>query len=113
MSKKVMLTVSFDVDMRVRDRDVRVVDAIDRRSTEPCGEIGVSIRELANELGISADTVRRALASSASEGYLEIQPNHLDNGGQAENTYKLTSLGINVLRAARKAGIIAAEGDAE
>lgn len=107
MSKKVLLTVSFDVEMRVRDRDVFVTAAVEKRAKKPGSAVLVSIRELANELGTSPDTARRALASSAKEGYLEVTPTHLENGGQAENSYRVTTLGTNILRAARKSGLLA------
>ena len=91
MSRKVTLTVP--VDIVVRDRDVHVLALVKKRSGASSHGISASIRSFADELDVSLDTARRALASC-------------ENGGQLENTYCVTKTGDGVIEAARRAGLI-------
>lgn len=104
VSRKIVLQVP--VDVTVRDRDVRVLAAVDELAVKPCAEVSASIRSFAIALDVSVDTARRALASCEDAGYLTIRTNRLENGGQVENTYAITSTGYRVLQAARSAGLL-------
>lgn len=104
MSKKVILHVP--VDMKVRDRDIRALALIDVRSQRPGASVTVSLHHLASELKVSQDTMRRALSSCRELGYLKIVQNRLASGGQVENSYTLTDLGLSVLNAARTSGVV-------
>lgn len=106
MSRKVTLQVP--VDIVVRDRDVHVLALVwTRGGASNRGGVSASIRSFADELNVSLDTARRALASCEEAGYLTVSANRMENGGQLENTYRVTKRGEDILEAARKAGIIA------
>lgn len=122
MARHISLVLSVSVD--VNETDVRVLRAISSRELRlPCGgsrglrsrdggpsfrgasglagesasEVVVSRRLLAEELGCSPLTVRRAVASLVGEGLLVARPRRAETGGQAENAYELTRLGRLVL----------------
>ena len=103
MSRKVTLTVP--VDIVVRDRDVHVLALVKKRSGASSHGVSASIRSFADELDVSLDTARRALASCEA-GYLTVRANRMENGGQLENTYCVTKSGDGVIEAARRAGLI-------
>lgn len=105
MSRKVTLQVP--VDIVVRDRDVHVLGLVWARGGVSNRGVSASIRSFADELNVSLDTARRALASCEEAGYLTVSANRMENGGQLENTYRVTKRGEDILEAARKAGIIA------
>lgn len=105
MSRKVVLQVPIEVI--VRDRDMKLLAAVDSRAAGSCREVAVPIRVLASDLDISVDTVRRALTACIAEGYLTARENRLENYCQMENIYALTASGARVLHAARDAGIVA------
>lgn len=104
MSKKVTLKVP--VDIVVRDRDVYVLALVKARSGASSHGVSASIRSFADELDVSLDTARRALASCEEAGYLTVSANRMENGGQLENTYCVTKRGDEIIDAARKAGLI-------
>lgn len=104
MSRKVTLTVP--VDIVVRDRDVHVLALVKKRSGASSHGVSASIRSFADELGVSLDTARRALASCEEAGYLTVRANRMKNGGQLENTYCVTKSGDGVIEAARRVGLI-------
>ena len=104
MSRKVVLQVP--VDVVVRDRDVRMLNAVHGRSRKPGAPVSVAIRSLATEIDASLDTARRALNSCVDEGLLTMQENRLDNGCQVENSYAVTERGMAILNAARAAGLV-------
>lgn len=104
MSRKVTLKVP--VEMIVRDRDVRMLAAIDRRSKRVGAPVSVSIRMLAKDTDTSLDTARRALTSCMDEGFLTIRECRLDNGCQVENAYTVTPRGLAVLDSARETGLV-------
>lgn len=104
MSRKVVLQVP--VDVVVRDRDVRMLDAVHALSRKPGAPVSVAIRSLAVEIDVSLDTARRALNSCVEEGLLTMQENRLDNGCQVENSYAVTERGLAILKAARAAGLM-------
>ena len=103
MSRKVTLTVP--VDIVVRDRDVHVLALVKKRSGASSHGVSASIRSFADELDVSLDTARRALASCEEAGYLTVRANRMKNGGQLENTYCVTKSGDGVIEAARRAGL--------
>ncbi|MFR3735230.1 MAG: hypothetical protein ACLTWM_05230 [Collinsella bouchesdurhonensis] len=104
MSRKVTLTVP--VDIVVRDRDVHVLALVKKRSVASKHGVSASIRSFADELDVSLDTARRALASCEEAGYLTVSANRMENGGQLENTYCVTKRGDGIIEAARRAGLI-------
>lgn len=104
MSRKVTLTVP--VDIVVRDQDVHVLALVKKRSGASKHGISASIRSFADELDVSLDTARRALASCEEAGYLTVSANRMENGGQLENTYCVTKHGDGIIEAARRAGLI-------
>ena len=104
MSRKVTLTVP--VDIVVRDRGVHVLALVKKRSGASSHGVSASIRSFADELDVSLDTARRALASCEEAGYLTVRANRMKNGGQLENTYCVTKSGDGIIEAARRAGLI-------
>ena len=104
MSKKVRIKVP--VEIVVRDRDVRVLGMLALHAAHPDAPVSVGLRLLADAMGTSPDTTRRALRSCVEEGYLTMRTNRLENGGQTENVYRITSRGRSVLDAARAAGVV-------
>lgn len=104
MSRKVKLQVLENVE--VRDVDLKVLDALDVRAEGPGAWVKVSKRELAAELQASDATVHRALLSCSQRGFICIRPELQSNGGRDANAYALTSTGLTVLSAARRAGIV-------
>lgn len=105
MSKKVMLK-QVSLDITVRDRDVRILDLIERRMVRPGRHVSISLRYLAAELGVSMDTARRGLNSCVKEQFLTSRENRLESGCQVENSYAVTPRGLSVLAAARRDGIV-------
>lgn len=57
------------------------------------GECSPSYDGLARQVGASARTVQRAIASLIASGYITVQPRHWDDGGRAPNTYRLILTG--------------------
>lgn len=105
MSKKIALSVP--VQVIVRDRDARLLAVIARLSERDGGSAAVSHAELAAELGLSLDTMRRAVISCRDEGYLRVTENYLPNGGRMANSYVLTDRGAALAEAAREALLVA------
>lgn len=104
MSRKVCLQVP--VEITVRDRDVKALAAIEDKQKRAGSAVTVSLKILASRIDASVDTTRRALKSCVDEGYLTVTANCLENGGQIENSYKVTARGSAVVKAAREAGIV-------
>lgn len=104
MSKKVTLRVPIDVV--VRDRDMLALGALDSLAEAPGSPVSVSIRDLAQRLGVSTFTARRAVAACEEDELVTVTQNRLSSGGIAENSYALTERGLAILAAAREAGIV-------
>lgn len=106
MAKRITLIVPTSVV--VRDRDLELLSIIDHHTLRPGAKTGpVAIKELAAELGTSADTCRRATQAAEEAGYLRVSETWLSNGGRAQNSFALTDRGRAVLDAARTAGYVA------
>lgn len=104
MSRKVTLRVN--VTIKVRDRDVFLLAAIESHEKMSHGSARVSAAQLAEEMDVSVGTLRHAVTSCQEEGYLEVKPAFASNGGQLENVYSLTTRGRDILRAAREDGLL-------
>lgn len=108
MSRKIALRVPMTI--MVRDRDVAVLAIIAGVSKHPEKPSGISLKTVARRLNASSMTARRALNACREAGYLIIASNKLHNGAQLENSYALTQQGMDVLNAARAAGIVSGTG---
>ena len=58
----------------------------------------MSVRDLTGVAGRKDGSIRRSLASLRSQGIIVTTQRFLANGGQLENGYRLTDLGIRLLR---------------
>lgn len=104
MSKKITLRVP--VDLVVRDRDVYLLATVERLSSVRGHTARVPLSTLAEELGKSPDTTRRAMSSCQRGGYLRVRRNYHRNGAQLENSYSLTPTGSAIVQAAREEGML-------
>lgn len=104
MSKKIALRVP--VTIMVRDRDIAVLAIIERAAGGRGREVSLGIKWMASKLGASPDTARRAVNACRDAGYLEVTPAENDDGGHAENAYRLTKRGEEIVEAARQAGLL-------
>ena len=53
------------------------------------GECWPGIKSIANDLGLSRSTVKRAVKDLEKHGYLEKEPRYRDNGSLTSNLYRL------------------------
>ena len=53
------------------------------------GECWPGIRTIANDLGLSKSTVKRAIADLEQHGYIEKQNRHRNNGSFTSNLYRI------------------------
>ena len=97
--------------MRVNETECRVLSAIASVASDRCGyrcaEIGMSYREIRNASAVCGHTVMRTCASLRLKGLLEVNAHKLANGGTAANTYRVTALGLEVIRMAEELGAFA------
>ena len=85
-----------DVDVRINETELAVMRLVGPSSTSKT----ISCSEIAHELDCSVATVRNALRSLKAKELLASKSRFLQNGGQLENEYSLTSKGRSVLKAA-------------
>lgn len=104
MSKK--MTVKVIVEVKVRDRDMKVLAALAGRASSEGAAVHISVAGIAADVDLSVDTTRRALKSCADEGYLIVKPCMMENGGKIENAYTVTPNGYKMVDASYRAGII-------
>lgn len=104
MSRKV--TINVPVEVTVRDRDMRLLSAVDRLSSGREQSVRVPLAQLSEETEASVYTARRSIRACEEDGYLVVISNCLANGTQQENSYRITEEGSRVLMAARAAGIV-------
>lgn len=53
------------------------------------GECWPGIKSIANDLGLSRSTVKRAVKDLEKHGYLEKEPRYRDNGSFTSNLYRI------------------------
>ena len=53
------------------------------------GECWPGIKSIANDLGLSRSTVKRAVKDLEKHGYLEKEPRYRDNGSLTSNLYRI------------------------
>jgi len=53
------------------------------------GECWPGIKSIANDLGLSRSTVKRAVRDLEKHGYLEKEPRYRDNGSLTSNLYRI------------------------
>lgn len=56
--------------------------------TIAAGSAQITKKGLADMFGCSVKTVDRAISRLRNEGYIVVDSNHVDNGGQVANTYR-------------------------
>lgn len=67
------------------------------------GTLQLSVRGIAERLGLKDRSASRIARRLEEKGLIEIRRRFLENGGQLENEYQLTSVGRDVLQALRDA----------
>ena len=103
MAKKVKLGVE---GLKVNETECKLLTCLVQTSRAlhriGCEYVALSRRELAQSIGCSSLTVIRTCQKLESDGLIEIRPEHLDNGAQMANSYRVTALGLEVSRLYRE-----------
>ena len=87
-------------DSQMRQRAMGALAALRAASEHPRKGVRLSRRQIAETLGLSEQQARRVMKLLEKEGLVEVVSNFLPNGGQIENTYRLTKKGRKLLRRA-------------
>lgn len=99
MAKKVKLGIE---GVKVNETECRLLVYLTGKSREQsrigCSYVALSRREIAKAIDCSTLTVLRSCQKMERDGLLEMRPEHLDNGAQMANSYRVTAMGMEVGR---------------
>lgn len=103
MAKKVKLGVE---GLKVNETECRLLAYLVQRSRElhriGCEHVALSRKEISRAIGCSPLTVIRTCQKLEGDGLIEIRFEHLENGAQMANSYRVTALGLEVSRLYRE-----------
>lgn len=99
MAKRVQLGIE---GLKVNETECKLLTCLVQTSRAQhrigCGYVALSRKEIARAIGCSPLTVIRTCQKLESDGLIEIRSEHLDNGAQMANSYRVTALGLEVSR---------------
>lgn len=103
MAKKVKLGLE---GLKVNETECKLLACLVQTSRAQhrigCEYVALSRKEIAQLIGCSSLTVIRTCQKLEGDRLIEIRSEHLDNGAQMANSYRVTALGLEVSRLYRE-----------
>lgn len=88
----------LELDIVVNETELALLRALERHAQTSGSPVMLTARSLASEIKVSVATVRRSSNSLADKDLVVMSDTIRDDGGQGPNSYRVTSLGRELLR---------------